>query len=60
MTNHNSEGVHPDLLKQLTCICEARSPLVEDSNGLRCNSCDRVFPLVEGIPHILPDSNSES
>jgi uncharacterized protein YbaR (Trm112 family) len=56
----DSRDVHPDLLKQLTCICEERSALTEDPKGLRCVHCDRIFPLVEGIPHILPDSESES
>ena len=56
----DSKGVHPDLLKQLTCPCDVRSSLSEDSGGLRCDQCDKVFPLVEGIPHIRPDSDSES
>ena len=55
-----SRNVHPDLLKQLTCICTDRTPLKEGPDGLRCTSCDRVFPLVEGIPQILPDPDPES
>ncbi|NCF54730.1 MAG: Trm112 family protein [Planctomycetia bacterium] len=52
--------MHPDLLKTLTCICPERAALEMCSEGLLCKACGRIHPIIEGIPHILSDTESDS
>ena len=42
------------LLPILRCP-ECRGTLARDDAGLRCGSCGRVHPIVEGIPILVPD-----
>jgi uncharacterized protein YbaR (Trm112 family) len=46
--------VNPQLLSLLACP-ECRGPVEKDDDHvLRCPNCDRVFPVVDGIPRMLP------
>lgn len=47
----------PELIKLLGCpLDEARSPLVQMGDYLVCESCKMGFPIVEGIPQLLPEN----
>ena len=44
----------PWLLELLVCLkCRCPLTLKEDGSGLRCASCRRVYPIVDGIPVML-------
>jgi uncharacterized protein YbaR (Trm112 family) len=47
----------PTLLEILACPCEAHAPLTLDeaAGELLCTSCDRAFPIRDGIPVLLLD-----
>lgn len=45
------------LLELLACpICEDRPALRLDGPRLVCDSCLCAFPIIEGIPHLLPEN----
>lgn len=50
----------PRLLEILCCPAEAdgmacHGDLEERADGLRCRSCGLLYPIVDGIPVMLPD-----
>lgn len=48
--------VHPDLLEVLACpVCKTPVAPTEDERGLRCSGCQRVYPIVDDIPVMLPE-----
>ncbi len=48
--------IDPALLAILACPnCESRPPLREEGDWLICDACESVYPVVEGIPHLLPE-----
>ena len=51
----DSSEVDPNLLALLRCPCQEHSKLQQTAAGLACQHCDRVFPVVDGIPVILPE-----
>jgi hypothetical protein len=53
------------LLKLLACpACEDRPPLRLEGEGLVCDQCHRIYPVRDGIPHVvvseatLPESSA--
>ena len=47
-------SLDPTLLEILACpACHAPVSLVEDGAGLVCESCRRVYPIVDDIPIML-------
>lgn len=53
-------ALDPTLLEILACpVCEDRPPLREESDSLVCTVCSRTYPIVNGIPHLLPESARE-
>lgn len=45
------------LLELLACpLEESRPPLRLEGERLVCDSCRRAFPIVGGIPHLLPEN----
>jgi len=47
-------AVHPDLLKLLVCpVCKASLSPVDHDEGLKCNTCHRVYPIRDDIPVML-------
>lgn len=45
------------LLQILACPnCESRPPLLEAGDFLECSACRRRYPIVDGIPDLLPES----
>lgn len=50
-----------DLLPLLACpVCDDRPPLKLEESYLVCTVCERRYPVVDGIPHLLPESAEES
>jgi len=48
------ETIDPKLLKILVCpVCKRDIKL--KGNELICVNCGRRYPIVNGIPHMLPD-----
>jgi len=48
-----------ELLQILACpICKGGVIQIEDSSSLQCKPCDRVYPVVEGIPVLLPEQKN--
>lgn len=48
--------IDPELLAILACpVCEERPPLREEGDFLVCTVCGRKYPVVDGIPHLLPE-----
>lgn len=53
--------LQPWVLEILACPCEQHAPLDYDADAadgageLGCTACDRVFPIVDGIPVLLLD-----
>ncbi len=46
-----------ELLSVLGCpVCETRPPLREEGEALVCTECGRRYPVVDGIPDLLPES----
>lgn len=46
-----------NLLSMLGCPLEpSRPPFEKIGNYLVCRSCQTAFPIVDGIPHLLPES----
>lgn len=49
--------IDPLLLAVVACPLErGRPPLRLDGDRLICDSCLHAFPIVDGIPHLLPES----
>ena len=45
-----------ELLDILVCpVCKAKVNLKEDGTGLKCVSCNRVYPVRDDIPIMLID-----
>jgi uncharacterized protein len=53
----NTENViDPDLLSILACpLCDDRPPLREQGDYLVCSRGGHGYPVVDGIPHLLPE-----
>lgn len=49
-------AVSQDLLDILVCpVCKTPVRLTPDSQGLKCATCRRVYPIKDDIPVMLPD-----
>jgi uncharacterized protein YbaR (Trm112 family) len=49
--------IHPDLLAILACPrCDERPALRLDGEHLTCDQCHASYPIVNGVPHLLPES----
>lgn len=49
--------IDPTLLAILACpLCENHPHLRLDGLNLVCDQCHHAFPIVDGIPHLLPES----
>ncbi|MBP7146142.1 MAG: Trm112 family protein [Acidobacteria bacterium] len=49
--------IEPWLLEILACPrCHQKVEPVADGSGLRCAGCRLVYPVVDGIPQMLPES----
>lgn len=45
-----------ELLQILACpICKGELLQIENGPALHCKQCSREYPVVEGIPILLPD-----
>jgi len=50
--------IDPELLELLACpICEERPPLRLEGDALVCTLKGHRFPIVDGIPQLLPESS---
>jgi uncharacterized protein YbaR (Trm112 family) len=49
-----STAISPDLLELLACPVD-HSPVLLESDGLRCTECGRRFPIENGVPNMLID-----
>ena len=48
-----------ELLEILACpVCKADVALDETNSVLRCVRCSCTFPILDGIPNMLPDEPS--
>ncbi len=48
--------IHPDLLELLGCpLHDERPPFELRGNYLVCTASGHGFPIVDGIPHLLPE-----
>lgn len=48
------------LLAILACPrCDERPPLRRDGDRLVCDVCRHAYPIVDGIPHLLPENGEE-
>ncbi|MBX3118582.1 MAG: hypothetical protein KF784_05925 [Fimbriimonadaceae bacterium] len=48
--------LNPDFVAILACpLEEGRPPLVLESGMLVCKSCNKGFPILDGIPQLLPE-----
>ncbi len=49
-------AIAPKLLEILACpLCKEKVRLTDDSRGLKCPKCRRVYPIQEDIPVMLVD-----
>lgn len=49
-------AVSQELLDILVCpVCKTPVRLTPDSQGLKCATCRRVYPIKDDIPVMLPD-----
>lgn len=49
-------AVDPELLKILVCpLCKTSVRLTADEKGLKCGTCQRVYPIKDDIPIMLVD-----
>lgn len=47
-------AISQDLLELLACpICKTPVKLTPDNSGLKCGTCQRVYPVREDIPVML-------
>jgi uncharacterized protein len=45
-----------ELLQILACpVCKGELMQIEEGTTLHCQPCNRDYPVVEGIPMLLPD-----
>jgi uncharacterized protein len=52
--------IDADLLALLACpTCDERPPLQEEGGYLVCTRCGRGYPVVDDIPHLLPENAIE-
>ena len=52
--------IDPDLLSILACpVCDDRPPLREQGDYLICTKVGHGYPVVDGIPHLLPEDAIE-
>ena len=52
-------AVSQELLDMLVCpVCKTPVILVEDRNGLKCLTCQRVYPIRDDIPVMLVEEAS--
>ena len=48
------ESVPEEVVRVLACpACRGTVERTEDRQGLRCTACERIYPIVEGIPVML-------
>jgi len=53
--------IDKDLLSILACpVCDTRPPLRETGSYLVCTLAGHAFPVVDGIPHLLPENVIEA
>lgn len=51
--------ISPDLLEILACpVCKKPLVLKVSPEALKCNTCQRVYPVRDGIPILLVDQAS--
>jgi hypothetical protein len=49
-------AIDAELLEILACPnCKTPVVLVKDGKGLKCNTCQRVYPIKDDIPVMLID-----
>jgi uncharacterized protein YbaR (Trm112 family) len=49
----------PELLQILACpACKGELTRSEDGSSLLCKPCNRMYPVIEEIPVLLPDAGS--
>jgi len=49
-------AIDPQLLEILACpLCKKEVKLTADEKGLKCLTCQRVFPIKQDIPIMLID-----
>jgi uncharacterized protein len=52
--------ISEDLLSILACpACDERPPLRLEGETLVCTKCARVYPIVDGIPHLIVEEAVE-
>ena len=52
--------ISPELLEVLACpCCDDRPALQLAGDDLLCSQCNRRYPIVDGIPQLLPESAIE-
>jgi len=52
-------AVSQDLLDMLVCpVCKTPVTLVDDKSGLKCSTCQRVYPIRDDIPVMLVEEAS--
>jgi hypothetical protein len=48
--------IRPSLLATLACpVCQGDIKLTADEKGLKCVSCQRVYPIKDDIPVMIVD-----
>jgi hypothetical protein len=47
-------SLNPDLRAMLVCPVD-RQPLRDEPEALICTACGRRYPIVDGIPNMIPD-----
>ncbi len=49
-------AISQELLDILVCpVCKTPVKLTPDGNGLKCQTCRRVYPIRDDIPVMLPE-----
>ena len=52
--------ISEELLQILACpACDERPPLRLEGETLVCTKCARVYPIVDGIPHLIVEEATE-
>jgi len=47
--------INEEILKLMACI-KCKSPLSDESEHLKCSTCNIGYPIEDGIPHMLEES----
>lgn len=55
-----SNQIDRSFLALLRCPSCQQQPLEQLEDGLSCKACERVFPVVDGIPSLFPDEDSQT